>query len=207
MLTKEQYLRDPCGSASIPYWKQKSVVIPKNMRIIHENEYDEKATSYYADEPYFRLYHDLKNLTEPMLPVGFSVRKASLSEFAAHINSCYDKIGVSETELQDYTERPVYAESLWLAVQDDKTGEIVATAIGELDSKIGEAVLEWVQVSENYRHHGLGCFLVSSLLQKMKDTAHFATVSGQCNNPSDPEKIYRKCGFIGNDVWHILHLR
>ena len=30
------------------------------------------------------------------------------------------------------------------------------------------------------------------------------TASGQCNNASTPEKLYRRCGFTGNDVWHIF---
>lgn len=207
MLTKEQYLRNPCGSASIPYWKQRSIAIPKNMEIVHESVYDKNALSDFSDERYFRLYHNLKDLTEPILPSGFSVREASLAEFAAHINSCYDKIGITEAELQSYTKRTVYDKSLWLAIQDDKTDEVVATAIGELDKQIGEGILEWIQVSKGYYRHGLGSFLVSELLWQMKDNADFATVSGQCNSPSNPEKLYRKCGFTGNDVWHVLFLK
>ena len=46
--------------------------------------------------------------------------------------------------------------------------------------------------------------LVNELLLRMKPMARFATVSGQVNNLSSPEKLYRKCGFVGNDVWHIL---
>lgn len=36
MTTKEQYLRDPCGSASIPYWKAKSI-------IVHNSAYQQEA--------------------------------------------------------------------------------------------------------------------------------------------------------------------
>lgn len=153
MLTKEQYLRNPCGSASIPYWKQRSIAIPKNMEIVHESVYDKNALSDFSDERYFRLYHNLKDLTEPILPSGFSVREASLAEFTAHINSCYDKIGITEAELQSYTKRTVYDKSLWLAIQNDKTDEVVATAIGELDKQIGEGILEWIQVSKGYYRH------------------------------------------------------
>jgi len=38
----------------------------------------------------------------------------------------------------------------------------------------------------------------------MKNLAKFATVSGQCENLTNPEALYRRCGFKGNDVWHIL---
>ena len=98
----------------------------------------------------------------------------------------------------------MYASSLWLAVRDDKTGKIVATGIAELDCECNEGILEWIQVSENYRGCGLGSYIVAELLWRMKDIAQFATVSGQCNNPANPERLYRKCGFTGNDVWHIF---
>jgi len=38
----------------------------------------------------------------------------------------------------------------------------------------------------------------------MASMAEFATVSGKVNNATSPEILYRKCGFIGNDIWHIL---
>ena len=40
-----------------------------------------------------------------------------------------------------------------------------------------------------------------------EENATFATVSGQCNNPTNPEALYRKCGFTGSDVWHVLRKR
>lgn len=46
--------------------------------------------------------------------------------------------------------------------------------------------------------------IVNTPLSKARDTARFATVSGKTNDPSDPERLYRKCGFAGSDIWHIL---
>lgn len=203
-ITKEQYLCDPCGSTSIPYWKARSIVVPEGMMIVHSSAYQQEAYGSYVDEPYFRLCHNLQNLTEPICPVGFSVCKATLLDFSAHINFCYSRICITEADLHSYMERAVYNKSLWLAVQDDQTGKIVATAIGELDTELGEGILEWIQVSESYRGRKLGSYIVSELLWRMKDIANFATVSGQCNNPSNPKRLYSKCGFTGNDVWHIL---
>lgn len=204
MIAKDKYLIDPCRTSSIPYWKAKSIAVPKNMLILHHDEFDETNFPEYTDEPYFRLIHDLKGLSVPMLPQGYSLYEATLSDFAAHINSCYDNIGISETELKAYTTRPVYDAALWLSVRDNQTGNIAATGIAELDREIGEGVLEWIQVSKDARGKGLGRYIVSELLLRMKDAARFATVSGQCNNPANPEKLYRRCGFIGPDVWHIL---
>ena len=207
MISKDEYLKNPCKTASIPYWKAKSIAIPDSVKIVHQDDFGEIEFRQYIDEPYFRLSHNLFGLTAPVLPQGYSLCKPTLDDFAAHINSCYDCIGITEAELRSHTTRFVYDAALWLAVQDDQTGNIVATGIAELDHEIGEGVLEWIQVSQSHRGFGLGNYLVSELLWRMKGTAQFATVSGQCSNITNPEKLYRKCGFIGNDVWHILRKR
>ena len=206
-ITKDDYLENPCRAASIPYWKAKSITIPDGMKILHRDEYDGVDYQQYIDEPYFRLIHNLKGLAEPVLPQGYSLCTATLFEYAAHISSCYDGIGINEGELRSYTLRPVYDAALWLAVKDELTGTIVATGIAELDREIGEGVLEWIEVSQGHRGKGLGRYIVSELLWRMKGKVCFATVSGQCNNATNPEKLYRKCGFSGNDVWHILRKR
>ncbi len=105
MITKEQYLTDPCGSASVPYWKVKSISVPKDMIILHGDEYRAGAYENYTEQAYFRLYHDLHNLPNPYLMEGFSVCKAEISEISEHINSCYTQIGTSADELQRYTKR------------------------------------------------------------------------------------------------------
>lgn len=204
MLTKEQYLADPCKAASIPYWKAKSITIPDGMKILHQDEYDKSGHEDYVDKPYFRLIHKLKGLSMPVLPLMFSLCTIPLSEYAAHINSCYEDICITEEELGRYSLRPVYDADLWLAVKDNRTGTIVATGIAELDCEIGEGILEWIQVSQGHRGKGLGRYIVLELLWRMKDKTDFVTVSGQCNNATNPEKLYRKCGFTGDNMWHVL---
>ncbi len=204
ILSMTEYLSNPCRAASIPYWKAIQMQIPDNMRIVHDQAFSEDLLDGYIEEPYFRLKHDLIDMAAPQLPDGFAVCDASCKEYAEHIGGCYSGIGIAESELQGYTQRKVYCPNLWLAVCDKATGKIVATGIAELDREIHEGVLEWIQVSPEYRGRGLGKFLVLELLFRMKPTADFATVSGQCNNPTSPEQLYRKCGFTGNDVWHIL---
>ncbi len=34
MLLLQEYVNDPCGTLSIPYWKSKELVVPENMKII-----------------------------------------------------------------------------------------------------------------------------------------------------------------------------
>ena len=207
MITKEQYLADPCKAASLPYWKAKSITVPGSMKILHHTEYRQGQYRQYADEPYFRLIHNLRDLPKPVLPQGYGRSTATLPEYAAHINRCYDRIGVTEEELEQYTRRPVYDAALWLAVRDDQTGDIVASGIAEWDREIGEGVLEWIQISPGHRGKGLGKYVVSELLWRLKEKAGFVTVSGQCGNTTNPEALYRKCGFKGNDVWHVLRKR
>lgn len=204
MLDLDEYLLDPCGTSSIPYWKTLSVSVPSNMKILHHGDFTAEAFRDYTDEPYFRLLHDLRQLPAAVLPAGHSVCTATLGEFATHICDCYGSDCMTEALLSDFTKRDVYDAALWLAVRDDQTGRIVASGIAELDKRIGEGVLEWIQVSADHRRKGLGRFLVAELLHRMKASARFATVSGQCNNPTCPEELYRSCGFAGNDVWHIL---
>ncbi len=204
MVTKEQYLVNPCRTSSLPYWKTKSISIPDNLLILHDAEFSHSKYQQYIDAPYFRLSHDLQNLSAPKIPEGFSLCSISLKEYADHINACYDEISTSESELRRYTTQAVYNDRLWVALEDTRSGIIVATGIADLDREIGEGILEWIQVSEAYRRNGLGRYIVLELLWRMKDIANFVTVSGQCDNKTNPELLYRKCGFVGTDVWHIL---
>lgn len=205
VITKEEYLRNPCRAASIPYWKAVRVAVPENLRILHADDFRMEMLEQYADEPYFRLKHDLRAEPAPV-PEGYSLCQGTAAEFAAHIRECYGN-GMTAAEVRSFTEREVYCLELWLALRDEKNGKIVATGIAELDREIGEGMLEWIQVSAEYRGRGLGSYIVRELLWRMKDKAKFVTVSGQCNNPTNPEGLYRKCGFTGSDIWHILRKR
>ena len=202
-----QYLQNPCGESSLPYWKTIGMVLPEDWRIVHDRNFCDKCLADYADEPYFRLYHDLQTVRAAVLPDGFRLCDATPAEYAAHIRQCYDGSDMTETEIKSYFDHSVYSPELWIAVQEWKSQKIVATGIAEFDPRVSEGILEWIQVSPSHRGLGLGTYVVSELLTRMAKKARFATVSGQINNPSKPESLYRKCGFRGNDVWHILRKR
>ena len=38
MLLLQEYVNDPCGTLSIPYWKSKELAVPQNMKIIHDRD-------------------------------------------------------------------------------------------------------------------------------------------------------------------------
>ena len=202
-MEKMQYIENPCRASSIPYWKTVSISMPENMKILYQDDFKIQLLTEYVDEPYFRLMHDLQEVEPIAMPEGYSLVQGTVEEFASHIHECYGN-GMTAEEVHGFTEREVYCPRLWIALCDKNTGKIVATGIGELDREIGEGILEWIQVSKEHRGSGLGCYIVSELLRRMKDIAKFATVSGRCNNPSQPEKLYRKCGFTGDDIWHVM---
>ena len=200
-----EYLENPCGTLSIPYWKSENIKIPSNMKIIHNNDFNESYFSNYSDEKYFRLIHYLNNIEKNTVN-GFSVKTAELSDIPAIveiINKSYSDLSVNYNHIKSLTKTKVYNKNLWILVIDDKTNHIIGCGIADFDAKAKEGILEWIQVLPEYRGRKIGKMIVSELLHRM-DKEDFATVSGKTDNPTNPEKLYRSCGFVGDDIWHIL---
>lgn len=201
-----EYLVNPCSSLSIPYWKNKVVEIPQNIKIIHHSDFNDELLNAYYDERYFRLIHYLDNIDDK-IPEGFSVRTADLTDIpliVETINKSYSDLSVSYEQILSYTKTKVYDNNLWILVYDDQTNNIIGCGIADFDVEAKEGILEWILVLPEYRGRGVGKLIVSQLLKRMKK-ADFATVSGKVDNATNPERLYRKCGFVGNDIWHILH--
>ncbi len=201
MIRKEDYFADPCGASSLPYWKTESIAVPDHIQIVKDASL---LPLCEKDEPYFKLMHDLKTVKETRLPAGYMIAQLSAAEFAHHIRSCYTNESVTTEELLSYQTRSVYRPELWVAVKSASGGTVVASGIAELDSRIGEGVLEWIQVSPDHRRRGLGTFVVCELLKRMKGPASFATVSGRVNNESNPYALYTACGFANPVIWHVM---
>lgn len=208
MISLQNYLYDPCGTASIPYWKQKGLIVPKNIKIIHERDYIDEMFRDYNDDPYFRLYHNLKNIHKEITnDVEIVSGIQDVDVFVQLINACYSDLSVTTEQMESYRGTPVYCSDLWILLKDKVSGVILAGGIADYDKEAKELILEWIQVIPSYRGRGYGQLIVNSLLSKMQGVAEFATVSGKVNNPTNPEGLYRKCGFTGNDIWHILTLK
>lgn len=202
----EAYKENPCGVLSIPYWKNKQISVPENMRIVHEKEYIKDNYPDYHDEPYFRLYHALKDVPNVTLD-GISIVSAKYDDiprFVDAINQSYTDLSVTHEQLSGYTKTDVFCPELWIAAIDNATSCVVGCGIADFDKELSEGIIEWVQVIPSYRGKKIGQLIVTELLTRMADIAKFATVSGKVHNPTSPETLYRKCGFTGNDVWHIL---
>ena len=202
-LTVEEYLGDPCGMSSLPFRKTEYMEIPKNVTVVRDDEF--KSAHYEGkDEPYFKVIHHLKQIIRPVLPPPFEIIRCGTTAFSVHINECYSEEGVSSAELDAYTQLPGYDPELWIAVYDPGNGRIIATGIAEADRRIGEGVLEWIQVSPDYRRKGLGRFIVNELLYRMRNKADFVTVSGKVNSPCEPLALYLSCGFTDPVIWHVI---
>ena len=200
-MTKEEYLSNPCKASSLPFWKTQTFSVSPSIQVIRDDLY---KGHHQNESQYFKMVHYLKKIEKPSLPNGFSLCEISIEEYAKHINQCYEEEHIEIDELENYKTRPVYNPNLWIAVKDNNTNEIVATAIGETDLEIGEGILEWIQVSKPYRRKGLGKFLVNYLLTKMKQIVVFVTVSGRIDNVNEPIELYKSCGFIDAIIWHVI---
>ena len=201
----QEYLENPCRKLSIPYWKNKNIKIPQNMKIVHQEDFHNKYLNDYNDEKYFRLIHNLGNIQNNSLK-GFSVKTADtedISLIVEIINKSYSDLSVSYEQILLYTKTKVYEKNLWILVKENTTNAFVGCGMADFDNETKEGILEWIQVLPEYRGKGIGKLIVNELLSRMTK-ADFATVSGKIDNLTNPEKLYRSCGFNGTDIWHIL---
>lgn len=202
----EAYKANPCGTLSIPYWKNKSIEIPQNMRIVHEKDFSKSEYREYKDEPYFRLFHPLEEIQTVECDdiVIITAKQEDIPCFVDVINQSYTDLSVTYEQLMGYTQTEVYHPELWIMAVNKEDSSVVGCGIADVDRELKEGVLEWIQVVPAYRGKKIGQLIVNELLKRMSGIADFATVSGKVNNKTSPEMLYRKCGFVGDDVWHIL---
>lgn len=203
----QAYLLNPCGSLSLPRWKTKQrdyYKLADRIDIIHGRDIETIDLKTHVYDRYFRIIHDLEVIPSVSLSKGYEVITPTAEEFKNHINTCYNDITISDADILKYMKSSVYREDLWLAVIDKDKQAIIASGIAEYDNETQEGVIEWIQVSENYRKQGFGFIVVNELLICLKKYARFVTVSGNVDNPNNPEQLYRKCGFKGDDIWYIV---
>ena len=141
-------------------------------------------------------------------PEGFHIEdvrvETEAAEVAAFVDACYPSISPTFAEVRAWTEHPVFDPELWIWIVDAQTDQPAALGIAEFDPTIHEGSLEWIQVLPRYRRRGLGTALVRELLVRLEPRADFTTVGGRMMDRADPERLYRRCGFTGEDVWWVL---
>ncbi|MDO5734133.1 MAG: GNAT family N-acetyltransferase [Eubacteriales bacterium] len=211
-----EYLKNPCAYSSLPLWKELSWPKPMGLNVFHSSDWeglsDESKSAYLSVQRFFRLYHDLEDLEKTDLAEGFSIQELDFTktrwpdQVGQFLNYIYHDQGIrlNTKEIEKWRNRPVFMPSLWFWIVDTERNKRVALAIVEFDRLYNEGILEWIQVLPEYRGKGLGKALVNTALCRLKSFgAYFATVSGDLDNPTKPEKLYRNCGFTGQDYWYI----
>ena len=206
-ITKEQYINDPCGVCSTAFWKNTFFQKPNEIQIIHENELSSLDSSDNITR-YFRLLHNMESINTVDLSEGFyfqTVHVTTQEEMVADIiNLCYEDIEVTSEQINEWTKYSVFDNELWVFVYKEGSESPVALGIADFDKEIKEGSLEWIQVIPEKRGLGLGQAIVNELLFRLKGKASFVTVSGLSEDKSNPESLYRKCGFTGDDIWCVL---
>ncbi len=204
MISLNDYLINPCRCSALAYYKRH--FRSDNPIVVHDEDYVE-SNEYIKHEQFFKIIHSLKGIGSTTLK-GYSVQKVDISEMLEVvdvINESYGKSIFTEEKVLEMMSSPLYFSKLWLFVKDDLSGKKVALGICKYDIDAKEVELDWIQVIPSYRGKGVGSYLVNNLLLNSRDIADFATVSGDINNESSPLKLYRSCGFTGDDIWHILY--
>lgn len=165
------------------------------------------TAQFTARQSYFRVVHRGPVEAHP-LPEGFAFRDADpvheTAEVTGLISRCYRDINLSPATVAAWTQHPVYAADLWVWVVEAATETPVGLGIAELDERVPEASLEWIQVLPAYHRRGIGTALVGELLVRVEGRVAFTTVSGRVDSAANPEALYRRCGFTGDDVWWVL---
>ena len=156
MLTKEEYRKDPCRAASIPYWKAVSICMPADMIILHEEDLHGDFPEHYRDTRYFRLIHRLQ-ISPATLPEGFSLCKATAEEFAIHIRACYGS-SITAAEVRSFTDlkslraKALYRQDEGMALRKSHESPIVKelydTYLGEPGSHKAHELLHCTYVPQ-----------------------------------------------------------
>ncbi len=161
-------------------------------------------------EPYFHLMRPKTDNppVRPHLPSRFRFANVDTETETALvsdlINRCYADIHLTPETVKSWTHHPVFDPRLWIWVVDERSATRVGLGIAELDARVPEGSLEWVQVLPAYRRQGLGQAIVQALLYRLHHHVAFTTVAGRMDNRTHPEALYRRCGFRGNDIWWVL---
>ncbi len=177
------------------------------MIIVHDKDFLVDILQEYTDTEYFRLKHNLKFIDKTVLRPEFyltSIQETQFSLLVDLINSSYTHLGIKIDidQIKEWTNSEVYVPDLWTAIF--KEDIMIGAIIIDYDKVTKEAIIEWMQVLPEYRRLGIASALINNSLECLRGIANFITVSGMMNNKTNPEVLYRKCGFTGDDLWHIL---
>ncbi len=180
-----------------------------NITLVHHSQFNNNIKEQFPNQKsYFKLLHNNKDIIDISIPEDYYIRDVDINTEIQMVSdlicSCYDDIKPNVDEVLKWTKHPVFHNNLWIWIIEKKIEKPVALGIAELDMNIKEGALEWIQVLPSYHGNKLGKVLVIELLKRLEPYADFTIVSGEVDNITNPERLYRSCGFVGDDTWHIM---
>lgn len=188
----------------------RQIMEKSSLMVIHDDyvRQIETTDAYRVKKPFFSLRHDHEDISAYSMPKGFYIKEArpegESGQISDLIKRCYKDLKPSPETVRSWALHKTFDPTLWIWIMDHEKGTPAALGIAELDPKVPEGALEWIQVLPEYQGSGFGKILVLELLNRIKGKAKFTTVSGEVDNETNPERLYRSCGFMGNDTWWLL---
>ena len=184
-----------------------------NLALIHQDYLQAFPSKEFAiQKPYFRLIHRQNEPRgEAILPNEFSFDIVNIQQETEQVSQligqCYQDLQPTVESVRGWVKHQTFDPGLWVWVSDQSKGIPIGLGIAEIDNHVREGSLEWIQVLPNYRGMGIGKCIVQELLSRLEKRVNFTTVAGEADNPTNPEAMYRKCGFKGSDIWWMFEKR
>ena len=172
--------------------------------ILHDNQMDDAfLDDFNSHQVYFRLQYDIGHPREIIHEYHIQEvdTQNELEDVADFISQCYEDMKPTADYFYRCTQESVFGGHLWIWVIDPATKKKTGLGIAEYDANTGEGSLDWIQVLPDEQSKGIGKVVVTELTNRLQTQAKFITVAGKSKYA---EKLYRKCGFTGNDVWNVL---
>jgi hypothetical protein len=122
---------------SIPYWENKQINIPKNIIILHKDDYLISKQEFLKVDKFFRMIHKLYDA-----PISADSRimtvdiNNDIEQLINSINVCYEKenISVKSSDIQQWINRNTSQADLWVKIVIN--GKIIASGIAEIDYEV-----------------------------------------------------------------------
>ena len=226
----KKYLKDPCNSLSMPYWKHKKTSTRSDIVIIHDSKYDSVLYREWHDTVQYRLKHDLQGLTSTKINDSFfykTVDDTCLEDVLSVINQTEKEIEITKNDLNHWKSEDSFCKELWILVYNkkiyhrnkdktiiydefgnrintDKKYLPVGLMISIFDHVTKEASIELLEIIPAYRKLGLKESLVRESLLRISEVAEFVTVCGKVDADNNDFELYKKLGFADDAIWHVL---
>lgn len=194
VVSTEKYLASPCAALPLPY----SVCGGKAVGARHLGG-PSGAPAAVPEGAFSRLLHPLGDMKR-FESGEYSVRQLFLEDDddAALVSRLAEMCG-EKPDIASFVKQPYYNERLCVAVHSRKTGECVCAGLGGADGSLREAWTSLILIPEGLVGGEASKLLISELLRRMAPIAGFATANAPYG--SNLERLLRRCGFSGGDIW------